>query len=111
MLFTAKSPITGWRFNTLLATTHISLSEVPRKLTTELIHSKLDLFKDFCNTYTDKPALKVAGLNPHAGEEGILGHEEKDWLNEYHLKCRKKIRENLEENEKIWLDHATKKIE
>ena len=82
MLFTAKSPITGWRFNTLLATTHIALCEVPKKLTTELIHSKLDLFKDFCNTYTDKPTLKVAGLNPHAGEEGILGHEEKDWLND-----------------------------
>jgi len=82
MLFTAKSPITGWRFNTLLATTHIALSEVPKKLTKELIHSKLDLLKDFCNTYTDKPSLKVAGLNPHAGEEGILGHEEKDWLND-----------------------------
>ena len=82
MLFTAKSPITGWRFNTLLATTHISLSEVPKKLTTELIHSKLDLFKDFCATYTDNPNLRVAGLNPHAGEEGILGHEEKDWLND-----------------------------
>ena len=82
MLFTAKSPITGWRFNTLLATTHIALSEVPKKLTTELIHSKLDLFKDFCNTYTDKPSLRVAGINPHAGEEGVLGHEEKDWLND-----------------------------
>ncbi len=33
MLFTARSPITGWRFNTLLATTHIALSEVPKKLT------------------------------------------------------------------------------
>ena len=32
MLFTAKSPITGWRFNTLLATTHIALCEVPKKL-------------------------------------------------------------------------------
>jgi len=82
MLFTAKSPITGWRFNTLLATTHIALKEVPKKLTTELIHSKLDLFRDFCNTYTGKLTLKVAGLNPHAGEEGILGHEEKDWLND-----------------------------
>jgi len=29
MLFTAKSPISGWRFNTLLATTHIALCEVP----------------------------------------------------------------------------------
>ena len=82
MLFTSKSPITGWRFNTLLATTHISLSEVPKKLNTEIIHSKLDLFKDFCNTYIDKPTLKVAGLIPHAGEEGLLGHEEKDWLND-----------------------------
>jgi len=82
MLFTAKSPITGWRFNTLLATTHIALSEVPKKLTTELIHSKLDLFKDFCSTYIKQPTLKVAGLNPHAGEEGILGNEEKNWLND-----------------------------
>jgi len=82
MLFTAKSPITGWRFNTLLATTHIALCEVPKKLTKELIHAKLDLFKDYCNTYIDKPTFKVAGLNPHAGEEGILGNEEKDWLND-----------------------------
>ena len=81
MLFTAKSPITGWRFNTLLATTHIALCEVPKKLTTELIHSKLDLFKEFCRTYTAKPTLKVAGINPHAGEEGILGNEEQNWLN------------------------------
>ena len=92
MLFTAKSPITGWRFNTLLATTHIALSEVPNQLTTELIHSKLDLFKDFCNTYIDKPTLKVAGLNPHAGEEGILGSEEKDWLNDALIAWNKKNR-------------------
>ena len=82
MLFTAKSPITGWRFNTLLATTHIALSEVPKSLNTNLIHSKLDLLKQFCNTFTKKPTLKVAGINPHAGEEGILGNEEKDWLND-----------------------------
>ncbi len=82
MLFTAKSPITGWRFNTLLATTHIALCEVPKRLNTKLIHSKLDLFKKFCITYSEKPTLKVAGLNPHAGEEGILGNEERDWLND-----------------------------
>ena len=80
MLFTAKSPITGWRFNTLLATTHIPLCEVPKKLSSQLIHTKLDLFAKFCKTYANKPLLKVAGLNPHAGEEGILGSEEKDWI-------------------------------
>ena len=82
MLFTAKSPITGWRFNTLLATTHIALCEVPKKLNKELVHAKLDLFKEFCIQYTKKPTLKVAGLNPHAGEEGILGNEESDWLSD-----------------------------
>ena len=82
MLFTAKSPFTGWRFNTLLATTHISLCEVPKRLNKKLIHDKLDLFKKFCITYNNQPTFKVAGLNPHAGEEGILGNEEKDWLND-----------------------------
>ena len=81
MLFTAKSPITGWRFNTLLATTHIPLCEVPKQLTTSLIHSKLNLLSKFCKNYVKKPLLKVAGLNPHAGEAGILGSEEKDWIN------------------------------
>ncbi len=93
MLFTAKSPITGWRFNTLLATTHIALRMVPNELTAKLIHSKLDLLKDFCNTYIDKPTLKVAGLNPHAGEEGILGNEEKDWLNTALIAWNKKNRD------------------
>ena len=93
MLFTAKSPITGWRFNTLLATTHIPLCEVPKQLTKKLIHSKLDLFKDFCKTYIDKPILRVAGLNPHAGEEGLLGSEEKDWINDALIAWNQKNRD------------------
>ena len=36
--------------------------------------------------------LKVAGLNPHAGEEGILGHEERDWLNDALITWNKKNR-------------------
>ena len=82
MLFTAKSPFTEWRFNTLLATTHIPLCEVPNKLSSELIHLKLDLLSKFSTQYVKNPTLKVAGLNPHSGEDGILGSEEKDWLND-----------------------------
>ena len=92
MLFTAKSPLTGWRFNTLLATTHIALSEIPKKLNTKLIHSKLDLFKEFCSTYTENATLKVAGINPHAGEEGILGNEEINWLNDALISWKEKNR-------------------
>ena len=93
MLFTARSPITGWRFNTLLATTHIPLCEVPKKLNKKLIHTKLDLFKEFCIIYTKKPILKVAGLNPHAGEEGILGNEERDWINDALIAWHEKNRD------------------
>ena len=89
MLFTAKSPITGWRFNTLLATTHISLCDVPKKLNIKLIHAKLDLLSQFCRNYVNHPILKIAGLNPHAGEEGILGTEERDWINDSITSWRK----------------------
>jgi len=82
MLFTAKSPFTGWRFNTLLATTHIPLREVPNKLNKNLINSKLDLLYKFCKKFKDKPTIHIAGLNPHAGEEGILGSEEVDFINQ-----------------------------
>ena len=82
MLFTAKSPFTGWRFNTLLATTHIPIREVPHKLNKNLINSKLDLLYEFCSKFKKKPTLRIAGLNPHAGEEGILGTEEIDFINQ-----------------------------
>jgi len=82
MLFTAKSPITDWRFNTLLATTHIPLKDISKKLceNKNLIISKLDLLFDFSKQFKQQPNLRVAGLNPHAGEEGILGSEEKDFI-------------------------------
>ncbi len=81
MLFTAKSPITGWRFNTLLATTHIPLIDIPKRLSSHLICSKLDLLKNFAKQFNHKINLKVAGLNPHAGEEGVLGREEINFIN------------------------------
>ena len=81
MLFTAKSPFTGWRFNTLLATTHIPIREIPNKIDKNLINSKLDLLRKFCNKFKETPTLHIAGLNPHAGEEGLLGTEEIDFMN------------------------------
>ncbi len=82
MLFTAKSPQTGWRFNTLLATTHIPLNKISQSLieNENLIISKLNLLFDFSKQFKKKPTLRVAGLNPHAGEEGILGSEEKNFI-------------------------------
>ena len=96
MLFTAKSPITGWRFNTLLATTHIPLSEISKNLmeNKDLIFSKLNLLSDFSKQFKKQPTLRVAGLNPHAGEEGLLGSEEKDFI-EQSLQIWKKNNPNI----------------
>ncbi len=80
MLFTAISPNNGWRFNTLLATTHIPLNKVSETLTPKLINLKLNSLLKFCQRFKKRPKLFVAGLNPHAGENGKLGNEEIEWL-------------------------------
>ena len=80
MLFTARSPHCGWRFNTLLATTHVPLVEVPRRLSPALVQRQLTALAAFCERFTAQPGLKVAGLNPHAGEQGNLGDDECRWL-------------------------------
>jgi 4-hydroxythreonine-4-phosphate dehydrogenase len=80
MLFTARSPHGRWRLNTLLATTHIPLAEVPQRLTPALVEQQLDRLLAFCQRFEPNPRLVVAGLNPHAGEAGHLGREEVEWL-------------------------------
>ncbi|WP_039961717.1 4-hydroxythreonine-4-phosphate dehydrogenase PdxA, partial [Kamptonema sp. PCC 6506] len=82
MLFVAKSPHSGWLLRTLLATTHIPLRQVADALTADLLSLKLDLLvkclrEDFG---LEKPRIAIAGLNPHSGENGQLGNEEKYWL-------------------------------
>ncbi|MBC7739919.1 MAG: 4-hydroxythreonine-4-phosphate dehydrogenase PdxA [Candidatus Saccharibacteria bacterium] len=59
-------------------TIHIALSEVPKALTAALLEQCLrlthaGLVQDFGIA---APRLAVAGLNPHAGEGGAMGHEE-----------------------------------
>lgn len=82
MLFVARSPYTNWVFRTLLATTHISLRQVPDALTPELMTRKLKLLIECLKADfgIETPNLAIAALNPHAGEDGQLGAEEKDWL-------------------------------
>jgi len=80
MLFTARSPHNNWRLNTLLATTHLPLNQVAQTLSPTLVQRQLTVLDRFCRQYGGQPVVKVAGLNPHAGEAGCLGSEERDWL-------------------------------
>jgi 4-hydroxythreonine-4-phosphate dehydrogenase len=84
MLFVARSPHSGWQMRVLLATTHIPLSQVPLTLTPELVRRKLDLLAGSLRELfgIGDPVIAVAGLNPHAGEQGQLGSEEQEWLAE-----------------------------
>ena len=87
MLFIAISPQNGWRFNTLLATTHIPFNQINDTLSKKLIKYKLDTLLKFCRQFKEKPVIQIAGLNPHAGEEGKIGIEEQNliipFLNEW----------------------------
>lgn len=97
MLFVARSPHSGWTLRTLLITTHIPLSQVPKVLTPQLMTEKLDLLvecleKDFG---LQSARIVIAGLNPHSGEQGQLGHEEQDWLIPW-IEQERKNRPNLQ---------------
>ena len=61
-----------------LLTEHVPISEVAGHISAPAIHAKLrimnnSLIKDFG---IDKPRIAVLGLNPHAGDDGLIGTEE-----------------------------------
>ncbi|NDC30564.1 MAG: 4-hydroxythreonine-4-phosphate dehydrogenase PdxA, partial [Bacteroidetes bacterium] len=63
-----------------LVTGHIPLKEVSSKLSKDLVLKKIKLMNDSLkNDFgVSKPKIAVLGLNPHAGDAGLLGNEEKD---------------------------------
>lgn len=66
-----------------VVTGHIPLEEVKKKLNPEAITSKLNLMLTSLKIDFGiiKPKIAVLGLNPHAGENGLLGEEEKKFIN------------------------------
>lgn len=61
-------------------TVHIPLSAVPSQLTGDLLKARARVSaKGMQRSFgIENPRIAVAGLNPHAGENGRLGHEERD---------------------------------
>ncbi len=65
------------RLRVVLATVHIPLSEVPSVLTREKLASTIRMTANALPAFgIEAPRIAVCGLNPHAGEEGLLGGEE-----------------------------------
>jgi len=65
-----------------LVTNHVPISEVASKLSNELIYSKINLLSEALRRdfMVDKPKIAVLALNPHAGDEGLIGKEDDDMI-------------------------------
>jgi len=81
----------GERLRVVLATWHVPLAEVPKRLSEPVIARAVaaaaqlagaqTLFFDTHSAARAGARIAVCGLNPHAGEGGLLGTEERDFLN------------------------------
>ncbi len=68
----------GPRWKIVLVTTHLPLKEVSKWITKERVFSILQLADQGLKRYfgISRPKIAILGLNPHSGEEGLLGDEE-----------------------------------
>jgi 4-hydroxythreonine-4-phosphate dehydrogenase len=76
MLFVSKY------LNILLHTIHIPLKDVSAKIREVNLEDTIVMGYEFCKNYLKKknPIIYISGLNPHAGENGNIGNEEKEYI-------------------------------
>ena len=71
----------GGRLRVALATWHVPLIEVPQLLGPRLLRRTIAAAGELCRADgVTAPRIGVCGLNPHAGEDGLLGPEERDFI-------------------------------
>lgn len=74
MLFVSKD------FRVLLLTRHCALKDVKKYITKEIIIEKTERLRSYFQNklFIKKPSFAICALNPHAGENGIIGDEEEN---------------------------------
>ncbi|MBS3935204.1 MAG: 4-hydroxythreonine-4-phosphate dehydrogenase PdxA [Sulfuritalea sp.] len=70
--------LAGAGLRVALATTHLPLKDVPAAITPQELETTIRILDADLRTKfgCDRPRILVAGLNPHAGEDGHMGREE-----------------------------------
>ncbi|MDX9910688.1 MAG: 4-hydroxythreonine-4-phosphate dehydrogenase PdxA [Phycisphaerales bacterium] len=67
----------GPKLRVILVTAHVPLMDIRNALTIGQVYDAIDLGHDACRHLgLARPRIAVCGLNPHAGEGGLLGDEE-----------------------------------
>ena len=73
--------LTSQEISCVLATIHLPLADVPKSLTAPAVLKAIELGADAMRRRHQRPArVSVCGLNPHAGENGLMGHGEETSL-------------------------------
>jgi 4-hydroxythreonine-4-phosphate dehydrogenase len=74
-----------------LLTEHVAIGEVAKQITKEKIIQKINLLKNSLQKDfgIEKPKIAILGLNPHAGDEGLVGKEEKEIIRPAVLEAKK----------------------
>ncbi len=73
--------LTGGTLKVILLTRHMALKDVSKSITAEKITEAIELGAKGLRFFgIDSPRIVICSLNPHMGEGGILGNEEKDIL-------------------------------
>lgn len=72
-----------------LVTQHIPIGEVAKQINTKSVYAKIQqIHKSLVEDYAiSKPKIAVLGLNPHAGDNGLLGSEEKEIITPVIERC------------------------
>jgi len=62
-----------------MVTTHIGYASVPERIGVDRIFDVIELTAEALQNMNQRPArLAICGLNPHAGEHGLFGHQEEE---------------------------------
>ena len=81
----------GGGLRVMLVTRHLPISRVPGALTKKLVQEHIELTGEALKLFgIKKGKIGVCGLNPHAGDGGVLGSEEKTLINPAIKAARKK---------------------
>ncbi|MBW2961599.1 4-hydroxythreonine-4-phosphate dehydrogenase PdxA [Mesonia aestuariivivens] len=65
-----------------LLTDHVAVKDIAEKITPQLIQKKIDIIRDTLKKdfRIQKPKIAVLGINPHSGDNGVIGKEDEEVL-------------------------------
>ena len=92
MILSTSKPVDGGKNLIVgLITTHIPLKRIHKFIDQESVYEKIIAFKNSLSTIWKirSPNIGITSINPHAGEEGLIGTEEIETIKPIIQKCKK----------------------